>query len=305
MSSNINDYVRPTDNSSRRDINKILSIIHDLTAQEPEEEALQQRICFTPEVKLRTTEVTFGAIDELASTPRDIENFIYVKKRPTLTIAYDLIHTEVGAGALTFPTDSTIRGALCKADGTNYITIDDDDDDLDPTTELTIAANLNLPASGGGFVLFEKANQYRVRVVDTNTLEFAIYSSGAYKTALTYTYTPSTTFNMVATYKSTSSGQTLYINGSSSDSDAETGAIATSSNKLGIFATADGTNIALVNTSIAWFALLSTESDSAWVTNYNNHIYDTSDSNTEITSIAFVGDTRPTPNAEEAFCKSP
>ena len=74
MSSNINDYVRPTDKSSRRDINKILSLIHDLVAQEPESEGLQQRICLTPHVKRMTNTVTFRSITVSNTNDREIQN---------------------------------------------------------------------------------------------------------------------------------------------------------------------------------------------------------------------------------------
>jgi len=301
--SNINDYLKPTDYGHvRKDINKILSLIHDLVAQEPEDEGNKERIMLTPHIKLRTTSVSFGAPSWEEEEVRDKEAFVFRRKKPASVSTYELVHTQVGAGALTFPVSNTWYGGRCDADGTNYITIDDDTL-LNPTAELTIACKLNLPASGGGFILFEKTNQYRIRVQDTNTLEFAIYSGGAYKTALTYTYTPSTSFSMVASYKSTGSGQKLYIDGSLVDSDSETGAIATSSNKLGILASPTGTSIALVNTGLGIFTMLNDEVDSGWITNYENGILDTSSGN-EITTIEFTGDDSPTPDAVAGLFKS-
>ena len=156
-----------------------------------------------------------------------------------------------------------------------------------------------LPASGGGFVLCEKVNEYRLQVVDTNTLEFAIYTGGAYSTALTYSYTPDTAFTIVATYKSTSSGQKLYINGSLEDSDSVSGAINNSTGDFCLMATAGGNNIAKSGTSMAYFGLLNAEVNSTWVTNYHsNSLYDTSDGNDEVTTIAFVGSDVVTPDAE-------
>ena len=121
MSSNLNDYVRPTDKSSRRDINKILSLIHDLVAQEPESEGLQQRICFTPNVKLRTSTVTFGSTDASNTDDREVENFVFRKKIPLEVITYDIIHTTTGT--LTFSTSGTKLGGGATFDGSSFVTI--------------------------------------------------------------------------------------------------------------------------------------------------------------------------------------
>jgi hypothetical protein len=123
MSSNINDYVRPTDKSSRRDINKILSLIHDLVAQEPESEGLQQRICFTPHVKLRTSTVTFGSTTVSNTDDRDIQNFVFRKKIPLEVTSYDIIHTTTGT--LSFTGNATKLGGGATFDGSSYVTITD------------------------------------------------------------------------------------------------------------------------------------------------------------------------------------
>lgn len=303
MSTNLNNYVRPTDATSRRDINKILELIHDLVAQIPEETGLQERIMFTPHVKVRTTSVTFGEANLLNTDVLDLENFNWRRKKPESVDVYTLIHTQVGAGTLTFPVSDTWFGGRCDADGTNYITIDDDDI-LDPTATISIALNGYLPASGGGFVLVEKVNQYRLRVADTNTLEWAVYVSGAYKTAVTFTYTPNTKYSIVATYKSSASGQKLYVDGSLVDSDSETGSMSGTSNKLGILATGAGANIALDGTRIALLSILNAEVDSTWVTSYGIGLLDTSDGNDEMTTIAFIGDDSVTPNAETGLFKA-
>jgi len=143
MSSNINDYVRPTDKSSRRDINKILSLIHDLVAQEPESEGLQQRICFTPHVKLRTSTVTFGSTDVSNTDDRDVENFVFRKKIPPEVIVYDLVHTTTGT--LTFSVDSTKLGAGATFDGSSYVTITDHPE-LAPTA-ISFGGWFYLPAT--------------------------------------------------------------------------------------------------------------------------------------------------------------
>lgn len=143
MSSNLNDYVRPTDKSSRRDINKILSLIHDLVAQEPESEGLQQRICFTPHVKLRTSTVTFGSTDVSNTDDRDIQNFVFRKKVPPEVITYDIIHTTTGT--LTFTGDATKLGGGATFNGSSFVTITNHAE-LSPT-EISLGGWFYLPAT--------------------------------------------------------------------------------------------------------------------------------------------------------------
>jgi hypothetical protein len=143
MSSNINDYVRPTDKSSRRDINKILSLIHDLVAQEPESEGLQQRICFTPHVKRMTNTVTFGTTTVSNTDDRDIQNFVFRKKIPSEVTVYDLIHTTTGS--LSFSTSGTKLGGGATFDGSSYVTITDHAE-LSPSS-LSFGGWFYLPAT--------------------------------------------------------------------------------------------------------------------------------------------------------------
>jgi hypothetical protein len=299
----LNDYIKPSDYGVvRKDINRILSLIHDITAQEPEDEGLQERICISSNVKLRTTSVTAGSPNLTDTNTKDLMVYNWRRKKPTNTYTYDLIHTSTGSG-FTFPSSNTWDGARVDTDGTSYITITDHTD-FDFTDEIGICMKVILPASGGGFVLCEKVNEYRLRVVDTNTLEWAIYTGGAYQTAVTYTYTPLTEYSIVATYKSTGSGQKLYINGILEDSDSITGAINNSTGNLCIMATAGGTNISPSGTSMAYFGLLNKELSSSWVTDYHtNSLYDTSDGNIEVTTINFIGNDNVTTNAEVGLFK--
>lgn len=144
MSSNINDYVRPTTSSSRRDINKILSLIHDLVAAEPEETGLQERIMYTLHVKRRTTSVFFGAPNWGELEYRDRQSFIWKKKIPSTVQTYNLIHTT--SGTLTFPVSDTKFGARGDFDGSSYITISDDNT-LDATTGISMAGFFYIPAT--------------------------------------------------------------------------------------------------------------------------------------------------------------
>ena len=195
MSSNINDYIKPTDHGYvRKDINKILNLIHDLVAVEAEQEGIKERIMFTPHKKIRTTSVIFGSPSLLETENREKQNWNWRRKKPSSVYSYDLVHATTGT--ITFPVSDTWYGGRCDSDGTGYITITDHDN-LSPTDKITLCAHLYLPASAGGFVICEKVNEYRLRVIDTNTIEWAVYSGGAYKTAVTYTYTPNTKFKLV------------------------------------------------------------------------------------------------------------
>jgi len=146
MSSNINDYVRPTDKSSRRDINKILSLIHDLVAQEPESEGLQQRISFTPHVKRRTSTVTFGSTTVSNTDDITIENFVFTKRVPPTMSVYP--HTHTTTGTLTFTGDATKLGGGATFDGSSYVTITDHAE-LSPS-QFSMGGWFYLPATDSG-----------------------------------------------------------------------------------------------------------------------------------------------------------
>tara|TARA_R110000737_G_scaffold80623_1_gene112835 strand:- start:18 stop:800 length:783 start_codon:yes stop_codon:yes gene_type:complete len=151
MSSNLNDYVRPTDKSSRRDINKILSLIHDLVAQEPESEGLQQRICFTPHVTRKSNTVTFGTTTVSNTDDREIENFMFRKKIPLQVITYDIIHTTTGS--LTYSTSGTKFGGGATFDGSSYVTITDHPE-LAPTA-ISFGGWFYLPATASSDTAYQ------------------------------------------------------------------------------------------------------------------------------------------------------
>jgi hypothetical protein len=143
--SNINDYIKPTDYGYvRKDINKILSLIHDFVAQEPEDLGNLERIMFTPHVKVRTTSVFFGAPNWGELGYRDKESFIWKKQIPSAVKTYNLTHTT--SGTLTFPVSDTKFGARGDFDGSSYITISDDNT-LDATTGISMAGFFYIPAT--------------------------------------------------------------------------------------------------------------------------------------------------------------
>jgi hypothetical protein len=147
MSSNINNYVRPTDDSNRRDINKILELIHDLSAQEPEDAALQERIMFTPHVKRRTTSVTFGAATELVLEYKDRFISVWRRNRPSTRPVHGLSYATTGT--LTFPASGNKHGGNGTFDGLSYITITHNSS-LQPTDKLSFGGFFYLPATDAG-----------------------------------------------------------------------------------------------------------------------------------------------------------
>ena len=146
--SNINDYIKPSDyGAERKDINKILSLIHDFVAQEPEDLGNKERIMFTPHVKVRTTGVTVGSPSWVELEYRDKENFIWKKVINSAVKTYNLTHTT--SGTLTFPVSDTKFGARCDFDGSSYITISDDTI-LDLATTISMVGFFYIPATDVG-----------------------------------------------------------------------------------------------------------------------------------------------------------
>lgn len=145
--SNINDYIKPSDYGHvRKDINKILSLIHDYVAQQPEDEGNKERIMLTPHVKIRTSSVIFGSPSWEESQVRNKENFMFRRVKYSDILAYDLIHTTTGT--LTFPLSDTKFGGRCDTNGSSYITISDHDN-LD-VTNLSLGGLFFIPATDSG-----------------------------------------------------------------------------------------------------------------------------------------------------------
>jgi len=268
LSSNIVDYVRVRQNSDRQDINKILAELQDLNAQDPEDAALQERIALWASRRKRTSSIgRSGAIDQSsAAGPRDRRTEEVTMEMPTICTSYPLIDTLTGT--FTFPagveTGGTKFGGKGVTDGSSYITIDDDAF-IDLTTDITIALYFKPKASSGNAILLQKDGAYELRIQNTNTIAWFVNG----KTPVTYDYTADIDnwIAVVATYKSTGSGQKLYIDGISQDTDSETGAITTNANDLKTMG--DGTEDLPVNSATSWIMLLGTEEDSTWITNHN------------------------------------
>lgn len=148
----LNDYIKPSDYGAvRKDINRILALIHDITAQEPEDEGLQERICISSNVKLRTSNVTIGGADITNTDIKNVEMSIWQKRQPTAVNAYQLNHTTTGT--LTFPADNHKVGGGGLFDGSSYITIGHHTD-LN-STNVSFGGWFYLPATDSGDTVFQ------------------------------------------------------------------------------------------------------------------------------------------------------
>ena len=145
--SSINDYIRPTDYGYvRKDINKILALIHDITAQEPEDEGLQERICISSNVKRRTSTGTTGSTSRTNTDVKAVEIAMFRKRIPPVVSSYSLIHTTTGT--LTFVANNHKLGGGGTFDGSSYITIDNHAK-LNVTT-ISFGGWFYLPATDSG-----------------------------------------------------------------------------------------------------------------------------------------------------------
>ena len=292
--------LRSGTSTNREEINRILNAIQEMNPKS-ERDALKEFIAFSPVVRLRTTTVTTGNAQTYNTDTRNRETQHMIRKKPTTSKSYPLTHTTTGT--ISWQASGHKLGGNGILSGSSYITVTTHSR-LNVTDKITIALWFKSPATSSDNILVRKNNQYELKLTSGNGISWRVYSSGAWKTALTSTFTTNTWTHVVATYKSTSSGQKLYKNGSSVATDSETGSIATSSNNLGIGSDA-GTSTAQANTTLAWFTMLNEEVSSTWVTNfYTSNIIDTSSTNTEILTIPFVGNEGPKPNATSGLCRS-
>lgn len=293
--SDVSNYVRRTQSSDRNDINKILSIINPLSFPDPEDTGLKERIIFSPVTRRRTTTVTAGDPHREESDTRNRENALIRRIPPTSTYSYPLTHTTLGT--LSFPATGTKFGGRVTM-GSGNITIGTHSS-LNPTTELTLSGWIYSPIPASDGIVFQKNNQYELKLTTGLSLQFRVYS-GSWKTALSTTITANTWTHFVCTYKSTGSGQKLYKNGTLVQSDSETGAIGTSSNDLGIGGDTSGTNRMASNSRLSIVQLLSSEANATWASNNYNGLIDM-ENVTEITTIPFFGDESPQPNATPSY----
>jgi hypothetical protein len=294
----ISAFVRRSRNADRDDINKLLGLITPIAFAPPEEGGVQERIILDYSARKRTQSVSAGVLDVTHNQTRNYGSFQYRRQIPSTVNSYTLTHVTTNSFT---PVKTTLSkfGAGCHGAGTGYVTVGNHSK-LDLTTEITISTWLYPKASSGNAIILQKNGAYSLRIVNTNTIEFFINS----KTPVTYTYTGDidTWIHIFATYKSTSSGQKLYINNSLQSSDSESGAITTNTNDLKI--AGDGSSNLVSGTVLAYTYLIGNEIDSTRRTNIYDGLYDAIGTFSEIVAVNFIGDERPTPLSESGLFRS-
>lgn len=299
--SDISAFVRRTKNADRDDINKLLGLITPIAFGLPEEGGVNERIILDKSARKRSQIVTSGVLDVTQSNNRNRYNSSMRRYIPASVNSFGLTHTTTGTFT-PVKTNLSKYSAGCHGSGSAYITVTNNNK-LDLSTEITITCFVYLKAaSADGFIL-SKNEAYQLKVQNSNQLAFRVYSGGAWKTAVTYTYTSliDTWATVIASYKSTSSGQKLYVNGTLEGSDSGTGSIGTNTNNIKI--AGDGTSNLPSGNALAYLGLIANEVDSTWRTNFNNGIYDMTVYDERL-KIDFLGDERSTPLSESGLFRS-
>jgi len=309
--SNINDFVRPTSNIDRRDINKILELIHDLVAASPEDEGAQERITHASHLKTRTTTVTFGGATRLGSTFRDKETFANRRKPPTSITSYPLIHTSNNFSGITFPSLDTKFGGRIEWDGTGYITVADQAR-LKPTNKITLIGWFYLIKNTTlqELVKIQNTNPaYEIRIRTDDSIRFRVRVGAINHNIdiLTGSWTANAWNHLTLTWSGSPDNRfRVYLNKVQQGADITTSGALTYSGTdgLGIAAQPNGGNLLANLSRMSLLSILNTEYTQTNIDNHFDGLLDTSDGNDEILSLNFIGDENPTPDETSGLCKS-
>ena len=88
--SDVSNYVRTSEASTRDEINKILALINPLSFPDPESTGLKERIIFAAEVRKRTTSVVVGNPNRVLSNTRKRMTALMRRKVPTSVSSYQI-----------------------------------------------------------------------------------------------------------------------------------------------------------------------------------------------------------------------
>ena len=128
MSIDINNTLRSGGSIDRQTLNKILESLQVLN-DDVEDDGLQEKIAFAPEMHNRTTSESSGR-DRLGSDTRDRDDFSFTLT-PGSKVAYPV--TNVTTESIEFPSNDLKYGAEGKFNGQSYITIPHNNT-INPTT---------------------------------------------------------------------------------------------------------------------------------------------------------------------------
>lgn len=298
--SDVSNFVRTSQTTTRDEINKILSLLNPLSFPDVENTSLKERITYVPEVRERTTSVITGYPNKILLNAKARASPLLRRRAPVAPLSsHPLIYTITGTESA--PANNTKFGGRGDFNGSSYITITTDAL-LNPTAEITIALWIYSPATSADGIIVAKNNQYELKFTSANGISWRTYSGGAWRTARTTTFTPNTWTHIVATYKSTASGQKLYKDNVLVSSDALTGALGTSTNNLGI-GSSPGTSTVINGTRFAILSMLSSEANTTWIANHFGGYLDMKTYG-EITTIPFFADWTAQPNTTSNYFKS-
>lgn len=250
MSSNVQNYLRPTGTQNRKDVNKILEALQDLFASPVEEEAVHERIALTPHRKKKTHATTTGElIDESQTESIENETETMLRVKPSQVKSYSLTHSETGTP--TYSVQGTKHGGRITFDGSTSLAINDDSL-LDITDEITLSGYFYLPATESGdttvFLLSKGVYSLEVQphVIGANTIRGNVTIGGTFYD-VTGTYTANAWNQIVLTWKSPN--VKLYINGTLEDTNSNaSGVLDTNSDSFEI---GDGTEPSASSSTVA------------------------------------------------------
>ena len=281
-------------NLSGKDIQSIISSFQAIPKQVDEDVDIELNI-YDPETRDRFEShvINPGEILNIARDRHAANS--YIRELPSVVNVYPLTHAENGTGTF-IRTGKRFTGGF-QTDGTYYQSVSDSNR-LNPTGNIGIVGSLRIPSGITSGKILNKSTQYNIEITSANTLSFNVNS----KTPVSLTFVDDIWFHFGCTYKSTASGQKIYLDGVLADSDSETGAINSTSNSLGIMANSNGTTKLGADSVIAHFTMVNGEPDSTWIANHRDGVLDTNQ-HTEITTIPFVAHGQPKPDASVGRCQ--
>jgi len=319
--SDISAFVRRgTETADRRDINKLLSLITPIAFAEAEDQGVRERIELGNNKRIKSTTVTAGFPDVLATENRDrlagegLESLAPTWQMPSACTTYP--HTHTTTGSLVYEkTTATKFGAGAIFDATQRIDVDyisGSQLDLEITDAFSIAFWMKntvgsfhgIFGNRAGFVATNTGYHIAIEFLgdirfhlDNGTTRYQLSSSTGFDDGVYH--------SVVCTYSgnSNTNGMKIYIDGSL---DATGGSLA-------ITGSIKNTNPVTVGSytagfgaypgTLAWPMIFKEELSAAWVTAFNLGFYDWSGGNL-IFSIPFTGDEEEWTEATTPFCVS-
>jgi len=281
-------------------INKTIQEFHEMTPPISGAQ-LKSKTIKQSDLRLKTSTFSTPSIDVTIAPTRGRGIIPMLRVKPETVKSYPLLHSTVGT--LTFPVAGDTKfGSGAVFDGSSYITVDDHSR-LNPTDEISFGGWFYPKSSSGLIGLIKKNAQYILRQND-NLIEAGIRKGASFGTFAAFDISGllDQWNHFFGTWKSPT--LKLYVNGSLVDSVTRSGAMNTSTSKLGIGADGGGTEKVPNGYRMAWISILHKEVSSSWITDHQGGLLDTSGTNVEITTIPFTGSVDAKSDATSGECRS-